>query len=148
MSINTVINDIRQKQAAYRKEMQNSTNSALKDIFNLYPNVTTVTWNQYTPSFNDGEPCESQQGEVEVFTNQLTEEFTTAIINCSGTSYLIDEIEEEDHDFTIEESPDANDIAKLISILEEELLVMFGDNVRVYLFRGLDPVIEEYDCGY
>lgn len=148
MNINTIIDDIRQKQAVYRKEMQDSANSALKSIFDLYPNVTTVTWNQYTPSFNDGDPCEPRQGEVEVFTNQLTEEFTSAIINCSGISYLADEIEEEDHGFTLEQSPDINDIAKLISILQEELLVAFGDNVRVYLFRGLDPVIEEYDCGY
>ena len=27
------------------------------DFFNLYPFITKIEWTQYTPSFNDGDPC-------------------------------------------------------------------------------------------
>lgn len=30
---------------------------ATTEIFNLVPNLKSITWTQYTPYFNDGEPC-------------------------------------------------------------------------------------------
>jgi len=30
----------------------------LNVIFEEYPNIDSISWNQYTPYFNDGDPCE------------------------------------------------------------------------------------------
>lgn len=30
---------------------------ALKSLFDAYPELTAVRWRQYTPYFNDGDPC-------------------------------------------------------------------------------------------
>lgn len=37
---------------------------ALAEFFNLYPEVESIRWHQYTPYFNDGEPCTFGVGDV------------------------------------------------------------------------------------
>jgi|ERR1044072_1039248 hypothetical protein len=45
-----------------RKEAQKvaakAINEGFADIFAAHPNVNTLAWPQYTPYFNDGDPCE------------------------------------------------------------------------------------------
>ncbi len=39
---------------------------AFKAVFDAYPEILAVKWAQYTPYFNDGEPCEFSVGEFYV----------------------------------------------------------------------------------
>lgn len=40
------------------ERMKNILTPVFKEFFELYPFVKGVAWTQYTPYFNDGEPCE------------------------------------------------------------------------------------------
>ena len=48
--------------AAMKKEIseqfQSEVQLAFKELFDKHPEVKSMQWAQYTPYFNDGEPCE------------------------------------------------------------------------------------------
>lgn len=43
---------------ALREHAREGIMSLLRRLFEEYPDLLTVEWRQYTPYFNDGEPCE------------------------------------------------------------------------------------------
>lgn len=57
--------------ANQQKELQNSLtnifNKGIKELFDKYPNhLAQISWKQYTPYFNDGDPCTFMRGEFYV----------------------------------------------------------------------------------
>jgi len=57
----------KQQIAQQQKELQNSLtdifNKGIKELFDKYPNhLARIWWSQYTPYFNDGEPCTFRMG--------------------------------------------------------------------------------------
>jgi len=57
--------------AEQQKELQNSLksvfNKGTKELFDKYPShLGQIFWTQYTPYFNDGDPCEFTMGEFYV----------------------------------------------------------------------------------
>lgn len=54
--------ELLEKQRQAKREFQVVAQDMLKETFKefwkLNPGITTVRWTQYTPYFNDGEPCE------------------------------------------------------------------------------------------
>lgn len=53
----------------YAHKIPGFLHDELKQAMLVAPEITSVTWTQGTPSFNDGEPCEFSVGEVEFSTN-------------------------------------------------------------------------------
>ena len=55
------IKQLRFREAKLREEVKNECGfilrEAVKDIFEEYPHVESLGWNQYTPYFNDGDEC-------------------------------------------------------------------------------------------
>ena len=103
---------------------------AAKVIFDKYPELDGFRWHQYTPSFNDGEPCEFSVSDVEV--------------RMEGD-------EEDEYEWKYDDSPGAaacEEAAELVhSVDDEQLKDIFGNNIEVTVTR--DGVsIDEYDCGY
>lgn len=53
---------MKQKMDELRAQLRRTAEKFFKDnsraIFDKYPNLASFSWNQYTPYFNDGEPCE------------------------------------------------------------------------------------------
>ena len=39
------------------KKIQDNFHGLAKELFNIYPELTSIGWEQYTPYFNDGEEC-------------------------------------------------------------------------------------------
>jgi hypothetical protein len=122
---------------ALKKEMQTKGEKALKAslsaIFDEFPELTAVSWTQYTPSFNDGDACVFGVGEVE---------FRTA------------DMDDDDWDCTyglknqpMREALDALNGAIQSEAMEIVLQSVFGDGVRVIATKKKIDV-EEYDCGY
>lgn len=46
-----------------REKGQEIMKGAVEEFFKANPEIKTVTWTQYTPFFNDGEPCEFRVGD-------------------------------------------------------------------------------------
>lgn len=41
-----------------KAEAKVAVKESLKDFFSLHSNISSIRWTQYTPYFNDGDPCE------------------------------------------------------------------------------------------
>jgi hypothetical protein len=58
----TKLDDIRKLNAEYKAAIQDHGAKVLKDMFADFfaenPGIIALRWEQYTPYFNDGEPCE------------------------------------------------------------------------------------------
>lgn len=49
--------------AQFEEKMKNAFTDIFATFFRDYPEIKAVAWNQYTPYFNDGEPCEFRVGD-------------------------------------------------------------------------------------
>lgn len=74
------IQAISQRMADLRKEMsemgQESIFDLFKDFFAKHPEITGIQWSQYTPYFNDGEPCVFSVGSDYSITRNLEGEWS------------------------------------------------------------------------
>jgi len=64
------LKEIQAQVEAARAQMKKNGQEALKEafveFFNAHPEVSALQWRQYTPYFNDGDPCTFRRNEVEV----------------------------------------------------------------------------------
>lgn len=62
-----------------------------QEMFDAYPEVTEYTWYQYTPGFNDGDPCEFTMGESAIkYTKDFYESFSRRDHKSSTAQVLSD----------------------------------------------------------
>lgn len=148
-SIPTRYREKRPEQLSIQKFLE-----ALDKLF-AFSEVEAVRWSQYTPSFNDGDPCVFTTGE---FTVKVFDGDEAAGENEDGylTEYCIDR-----HFSTYEDEYTWRDdkhhpIAKLlddelgynaIKAYYDALEDAFGDPAEIVATReGFH--VEDYDCGY
>jgi len=148
--------------AKFQTEAQAMFKETMKDFFDKNTGITALKWTQYTPYFNDGEPCEFRVNSV-TFTNASPEELDNV------THY--GEYEGEDEtvwaaegiSYTLKSKYHVNDAAKIratggidvdscdlidkmiqSSEMEEIMQEMFGDHVQITATRdGFN--VEDYD---
>jgi len=152
--IELVMDDMNAEMAAlkatYKEKMQTILQVAFKAYFESCPEVTTYSWRQYTPYFNDGEAC--------TFRCYVDCGFVTNATDYSEVQY--GEYDGEEEGVWIDD-PDYGDLNEelipahvvehtanlrrmLARINEDVFLEMFGDHCKVYATRdGFD--IEEYE---
>jgi hypothetical protein len=119
-----------------KEQMSQQFQVELKDIFKelfvAYPNVKAIGWTQYTPYFNDGEPCVFSVNDLYVCDE-----------TCNIDSYDIyswNEIWRGGDD----KYPLIAEVAGILQNAEDILLMMFGDHVKIIATsEGL--TVEEYD---
>lgn len=154
-TIHRIVADIKTKEA----ELQVASRDALKDgfkaIFEQYPFLGAIRWTQYTPYFNDGEPCTFGVGEVvlsSVNDEAARDEFESPSFWECGPEF--DRLSRESLGWgsTAKPNPDYNaEYAKagdaayalIQAIPERTLESVFGDHVSVTVTpAGVD--VEEY----
>lgn len=97
----------------------------LAPVFETYPDVKNVTWTQYTPSFNDGDPCTFRSGHTYPGLNT-------------------------DEDGEEGDAPDGayGAVKKALSVFDDDdMYAFFGNGTRVTVTRK-GVKVEDYDCGY
>ena len=130
---------------------------ALKDVFDKFPDLLAVHWTQYTPGFNDGDPCTFGLGEVGF---QLSMELAT--VEHWGVEYsderfcaecgekLRDDEDQYVSDYYIKDKAlkaAYGVFAGLIQENEDILEDVFGNDKEITATRdGVD--VEDYDCGF
>lgn len=119
----------------------------LKDVFVRHPELKVIKWTQYTPGFNDGDPCYFTIGDVSA-ANYMD-------INHYGEWEGDEDEEPEDLevfslDYNVPKKyKDLEPLGKFINSKtgKDVLEFMFGDGVTVVVTAdGVDT--DEYDCGY
>lgn len=109
----------------------------VRAIFDKFPDVAAVRWTQYTPGFNDGEPC-------------------TFGVHVSGVRLLSqmdsDSSEESDEDDNEWDGTWHHEACKafreLLKDADEICHAAFGDDKAVVIKRDGTVSVSDYDCGY
>jgi hypothetical protein len=68
-----LIEEQRALKAKFQTEAQAMFKETMKEFFDKNPGITALKWTQYTPYFNDGDPCEFCVNDV-YFTNAPADE--------------------------------------------------------------------------
>lgn len=138
---------IKSKMEEARKQLQDQARGVFHEemqrIFASYPELMDVSWEQYTPYFNDGDVCYfSCHGADEVY------------INCYGPNPEEPTIEVEDEydnhypKYKGEnnwQQRAAEEVTALISSLGDDMMEhIFGDHVKVIVGRD-KIVVEDYE---
>jgi 5'-deoxynucleotidase YfbR-like HD superfamily hydrolase len=144
------LEQIKQKKSELDNEVKEFFNSFMKQIFEENPEILLVSWTQYTPYFNDGDPCVFRVNEPCIAVEKHESE------EQADDSYE-EFIEYEDYVYPIFSRWDSEDdhekyedllgkIEEILSEVESYLQNIFSDHSRVIAFKD-KVVVEEYDHG-
>lgn len=123
-------------------EGKEALQEALQDVFKQHPGLFAVRWTQYTPYFNDGDPCNFtvnspciRFGDAPVDSDEYEDGFDSysTYRAANGTKYP---------DGFKEAAAAINEVFRALP--DELMLIVFGDHVQVTVtHEGFD--IEECD---
>lgn len=125
----------------------------LKEAFELH-GVQGIMWEQYTPGWNDGEPCEFSIRDAKVTLNKIVAEAwlegtePDMELAYPGEDLYYDEYEYESWG-SHPDGPTVKDIKIPVDHgqFEDALRAKFGNDVKIVVTPNR-VVTEEYDCGY
>lgn len=165
---NVKVNEFKEKAKTF---IENSFSEITKEFFKENPEVQCIFWRQYTPYFNDGEPCEFGIRELEFVTSgfdidnlvtnyEYEEEYTTVLSKPSdwvfekAKEYELTKKEGDEYYLRIIQeynkqreglADSCEKFQKFIHDNESSFESLFGDHVCVYLTPDNDPIVEEYE---
>ena len=105
-------------------------------LFEKFPELEAVRWNQYTPYFNDGDPCEFRVGDL---TYKLAGDDESGDYEDGFQDVWI---EDDDQYKAMKEA--ISGTSDKFNSLEDVLLVAFGDHQQITATRN-GVAVEEYD---
>lgn len=145
-----------------RKKLKNFFIKGMDKVFEMYPEVKTVSWTQYTPYFNDGEEC-TFSAHVDDFYVNGWDDYGSTMWRASedeiGEKVLIKEemqydwIREpgESRSRRVYKTPESRSVkiyeaisGFLSQLDDDDYKTMFGDHARITVKKG-EVEIEEYD---
>lgn len=120
-------------QLEIKKDTNKKLQTLMKDIFNNFfisnPEINGIKWAQFTPYFNDGEPCIFSLGEFEYSFNDSEDENTwISSYELSSERYAL-----------------VTDFEKLISKIPDEIFEeAFGDHAEIIAEKDKFNITEYY----
>lgn len=129
------LRDVHAKLEEARNNMKKTGRDALaeafKEFFNLNPDITALKWSQYTPYFNDGDPCTFRRHEMEIQSPLARDKYSEKNGQEPDTEAFYDDYcltEESQRELT----SSLKSLGELEDILDDELMeTVFGDGVTV-----------------
>lgn len=145
MLIDTLVEQVEAAKKAMQDQGGKAFDEYSQDLFQKHPLIQDFRWTQYTPAFNDGDPCEFSIGEVAMI-----------LTNGQVIGYWDDDDEEDEDNNPIVEVSEVekkvletvlSEFAKKVHALDDLLEDVFGNDVTVIVGRD-GTNCEDYDCGY
>lgn len=141
MSIAAALSELstkrKQIEEAAREQAKSILAPGLKEFMAAHPGIKAIGWTQYTPYFNDGEPCEFG---VHGLRASASDERDNSLYG-DGWHELYGKTAE---GFSNESWAALHELEKALSGAEPELQAAFGDHVQVIVTaEGID--IESYE---
>lgn len=113
---------------------------AFREFLAKYPQVHMITWTQYTPYFNDGEPCTFRAGEWYAVSEGADDYWDDCLVNNLSDWRM----SKAGRVRTPEEDKFLADWKSLGKVPDDLLLDVFGNHVEVKVTReGIE--VSEYD---
>jgi len=132
--------ELNERVSALHKEVRDTGralfDAEVKALMERFPEVRVFSFYQYTPSFNDGDPCY----------NRLRGPF----VALEGDDRICGTSLDEDESSDISDKQELSDAVDALSN-EYMLEHIFGTNTRIVVTRGPNGVEikdDYYDCGY
>ncbi len=151
--VDTIVKNAKKLKAALSAELKEAFTEALQEVFDQHPRLAKIGWRQYTPSFNDGDPCE--------FTVAADFESEGGDLFCRGddgelyepvTYKWSEEGREVDEDAKAAADKLSHMIYAVSSAGMDILEMAYGNDTRVWVSRKdggeISVDVEEYYCGY
>jgi hypothetical protein len=118
-----------------------------RSLLEKYPHIKTIFWTQYTPGFNDGDPCEfGVYGPY--FTTTPWEDVDTGYEDSEDVYENEELLIRSDGNGNAELEADIKAFGEVFSMIRDHLESTFGSYgafVRIHA-GGIET--EDYDCGY
>lgn len=158
-----LIAEQRKLKKQFQADAQEMFRGITKEFFDKNPSITAFKWAQYTPYFNDGDPCEFRVN-APTFTNAPLDELdevssygeyegeTEGVWATDTVRWVLESDSEYNKDskhLLQASNVDVDSCEKMSGMIqcdemEEVMLDMFGDHVEIVATRnGFD--VEEYD---
>lgn len=148
---------VKEMRAVFKENATAAISTCLKAVFEFDPNLKAIRWTQYSPYFNDGDACEFSANTDD-----------TQLLYASKETEDQEEDEEPDYEGGWEDSPyipwnfdekspeeqkelmKDKELALLIRAAfepfnDDDMETMFGNHVRVVVYRDGKVETEEYD---
>jgi len=137
-----MIAEFEKAKKAFQDQMQVQLKALFASFFQTHPEVVGICWEQYTPYFNDGDPCEFRVGDFLYTTSQETwdEAYSSYDLEGENGGELYNTYSSNQGEF-----PAAYvEFGKLLASIPDEVYeAMFGDHVTIKASRtGFD--VSEY----
>lgn len=131
------LTELKEAFRAAQKRMQNEGKDALKeafkDVFAKHPQLAGVRWEQYTPYFNDGDPCTFSVYDPYIKMKDDPRDGEDDDMDEDGYDYYSSYSEEK---YSPEKRAAYADVSAIFSELPDELLLaIFDDHVQVTATR-------------
>lgn len=138
MRVAELATKVAQQTEVFQSQFLDALKADLKELFDADPNFLGLVWTQYTPGFNDGEPCVFGLGEaVAVYEPAVLEDVEPGDLYGDEPGLV------SKYKFT----EALKQLWGSVSNLPHQMERTFGNNVKVRATRaGFD--VSEYDCGY
>jgi hypothetical protein len=122
-----------------RTEAQVSFLEMAQEFLTKNPTVKHIAWEQYTPTFNDGDPCEFTMGDLKFLVEKTSES------EDEDGEPIISEVEVDSYEFA--RGSVYRSLSEEFHSLKEFFYWLFGDNKRV-IVTPAEIITEDYDCQY
>lgn len=138
-----MMKEVKKLQKKMERELQKMISSAVQEFFENHPGVISFRWQQYTPYFNDGEPC--------YFSVYPYFEDSLIVLNDNGKEYEEEYLwsSSKRHPYwnTVEgvsARKELKVLKKVFSKYEDQMEAIFGDHCEVVATKdGFE--VSEYD---
>lgn len=140
--------ELRDKFEAGKKELVSFFSKQCEDLFNECEGLDSFSWTQWTPYFNDGDPCDfGVNAEYDYYLNEAND-------GCGEFFYGIEDYTKEQFDELYDEYPNlkkiknikkvAELIPKFIMSFDEEVLECFGEGL-ITIYKNGEVKAEHVD---
>lgn len=137
------LNELKSKMAAVKAEMAREGKQAFQEacdeVFQAHPKLESFSWVQYTPYFNDGEPCEFHVYEDLAKMVFEGKDLEYVWVNHRGEAVVEGVEDVEDKDGLVAAAEAAIKVTSFLAGNGEIALDAFGDHAKVTVSRdGID----------
>lgn len=151
LQLTEVANELTALKEKIRKEADSLVRSVLQSFISMHPGIRTIWWVQYTPYFNDGEPCIFRVGDLNFSTIDYEE---GTVPDYPEDDFTFDEYalgkEKEivklgaTLNLDIMTLRDCKELSRGLGALGEELQYVFGDHTKI-IVNSNGITAEEYE---
>ena len=152
-NINEIMKELKDLQTRFENESKHVFGKVMKKFFESFPEVERIVWTQYTPYFNDGDPCEFTIGEMFFVPHNIKDEDGEEIEPECMNNYDWDEYsfstynESGDPLKPSEELGDAmSDVESMLYDVEDFLRSSLGEHIEITVTKdGIETTEYEHD---